>query len=153
MRMYAIKVLACERGSALAEMVIVLPMLVLVLLGLIEVGRYGAFTVLVSNAARAGVQYGAQNLGTAANTAEMQNAALADAQSPAGLSAVASNYCQCADGTASTCQPADCAASHRLVFVQVITTGTFASLTNYPGLPASLRSVTVSSTAVMRVAQ
>ena len=143
----------CESGSALAEIAVVLPMLVLLLIGLIEVGRFGSYTIKTASAARAGVQYGAQNTITANDIAGMQNSARTDAQNDPGLTAVASSFCQCADGSASTCLVTDCASSHRLIFVQVDTTGTWSSLTNFPGLPASLRTMTVHGRAVMRVAQ
>jgi Flp pilus assembly protein TadG len=139
-----------DGGSAIAEMAVMAPMLVLLLIGLVEVGRYAQYSIVVGNAARAGVQYGAQNLGTAANLTGMQTAALNDAQNVAGMSATASQFCQCADGTASACLPADCATSHRVVFVQVDARGTFASLVHYPGVPSSQ---TITSRAVMRVAQ
>lgn len=142
-----------ENGSALAEMAIIAPLLVLLLIGLMEVGRFGNYTILVGNAARAGVQYGAQNLITADDTAGMQTSATNDGQNITGLSAVASHYCECADGSASQCLATDCPNSHRLVFVKVVATGTMPSLTNFAALPASLRTITVSNTAIMRVAQ
>ncbi len=144
---------SADKGSALAEMAIIAPLLVLLLIGLMEVGRFGNYTILVGNAARAGVQYGAQNLITAADIAGMQTSALNDGQNVTGLTAAASNRCECADGTASQCLPTDCPNSHRIVFVQVITTGTMPSLTNYAGLPDSLRTITVTGKAIMRVAQ
>ena len=143
----------CESGSALAEIALVLPMLVLLLVGLIEVGRFGNYTILVANAARAGVQYGAQNTVTAADVTGMQNSAKSDGQNLAGLSATASTFCKCADGSASTCLATDCATSHRIIYVQVLTSATVPSLTNSALLPASLRTITVQGKAVMRVAQ
>lgn len=145
--------LNAQEGSSLAEIALILPLLVLLLIGLIEVGRFGNYAIVSGNAARAGVQYGARNTITAADLTGMQNAALDDAQHVSGLSATASNFCECADGSASSCLPTDCAASHRIMFVQVLTTGTLPSLTNFPGLPASLRTITVHGKAVMRVAQ
>jgi Flp pilus assembly protein TadG len=142
-----------EDGAALTEIVIVLPLLVLLLISLVEIGRYGNYMILVGNAARAGVQYGAQNLVTAADLTGMQNNALNDAPGVSGLTATASNYCECADGSASTCLPTDCSASHRIVYVRVLTTGTMPSLTNFAGLPASLKTITVQGKAIMRVAQ
>ncbi|MDQ6942276.1 MAG: pilus assembly protein [Candidatus Eremiobacteraeota bacterium] len=143
----------CDGGSALAEIVIVLPLLVLLLLGLIEVGRYGNYTIAVGNAARAGVQYGAQNTITADDSTGMQNSAAADAQNVPNFHAIASHYCECADGTTSNCLATDCAASHRIVYVQVLTDATVPSLTNYAFLPASIRTMAVQGKAVMRVAQ
>ncbi len=142
-----------DSGSALAEIAVVLPMLVLMLIGLIEVGRYGSYLIMTENAARAGAQYGAQNTITANDAAGMKTSAKNDAQNDAGLSANAITYCQCADGTGSTCLATDCASSHRLVFVEVDTTGTWQSLTNFWYLPASLKTITVHGKSVMRVAQ
>jgi Flp pilus assembly protein TadG len=139
-----------DGGSAIAEMAVIAPLLVLLLVGLIEVGRFAQYSIMVGNAARAGVQYGSQNLATAADLTGMQSAALADAQNVGGLSATATQFCRCADGTSSTCQPTDCAASHRLVFVQIDATGTFSSLLRLPYVPTSQ---TITSRAVMRVAQ
>ncbi len=142
-----------ESGSALAEIALVLPLLVLLLIGLVEVGRFGNYTILVGNAARAGVQYGAQNTITAADTAGMQNAALRDGQNLAGLTATASTFCQCADGSVSTCLATDCPASHRNVYVQVLTSAAVPTLTNSAMLPAGLRTLTIQGKSVMRVAQ
>lgn len=131
-------------------MTIVAPLLVLLLLAIIEVARFANFAIMVGNAARAGVQYGSANLIAAADTTGMQNAALSDGQNITGLSATASHFCKCSDGSASTCLPTDCATSHRLVYVQVNTTGTFSSITHFWGLPQSF---TVNGQSTMRVAQ
>lgn len=131
-------------------MTIVAPLLLLLLIGIVEVARYANFAIMVGNAARAGVQYGAANLVAAADSAGMQSAALADGQNITGLTATASHFCQCSDGSASTCLPTDCAASHRLVYVHVNTAGTFPSLVHFWGLP---QSYSVNGQATMRVAQ
>jgi Flp pilus assembly protein TadG len=139
-----------DSGSAIAELAVIAPLLVLLVIGLIEVGRFAQYSILVANAARAGAQYGAQNLGTAADFAGMQAAAQNDGQNTAGLSATASQFCRCADGTTSTCLPTDCSSSHRLVFVQVDATGTFQSILHFPYVPTSQ---TITSRVAMRVAQ
>ena len=142
-----------ETGSALVELAIIAPLLLFLLLGLIEVGRIADYAIKVSNAARAGVQFGAQNEATAGDTQGMQNAANADAQIT-GLTVVAApTFCQCADGTASTCQQGDCAATHRLQWIQVTCTGTFSTGLNSAFVPASLANITISQSAIMRVAQ
>jgi Flp pilus assembly protein TadG len=138
-------------GAAMAELVILAPMLLLVLLGLVEAGRAGNLALSVAGAARAGVQYGAQNRTTAADNTGMQTAATNDANLT-GVSAVASSYCQCEDLTASTCGLAGaCSSNHQNLYVKVIVTGTETSLLNYAALPAGLRSVTIQTSAVMRV--
>ncbi|HBV86973.1 TadE/TadG family type IV pilus assembly protein [Desulfosporosinus sp.] len=45
-----------ERGQAMVEMALVLPLLFLLLFGVIEMGRIGYSYITVSNAARAGVR-------------------------------------------------------------------------------------------------
>ena len=139
-----------ESGTATIEFAIVLPMMLLLVFGIIEIGRYAYFSIAVSNAARAGVQYGAQNMVTADDSTGMQNAALGDAYGISGLTATATHTCSCSDGTASTCQASDCSSSHRLTYVKVTTSGTFQSLLHFPGVPSSF---SISSTAVMRAAE
>jgi hypothetical protein len=142
--------LTSEAGQSLLEFALVAPVVMLMLVGAIEVGRAFYLSILVNNAAHAGVQYGAQNLATAADNNGMQNAAVSDAQNLAGLTATASHFCSCADGSSSSCQPSDCSGSHRLVYVQVNTSGIFQPLIPYPGLPSSYP---LNGQAVMRVAQ
>ena len=148
-----------EDGSAVVEFVLILPLLLMLLVGLIELGRYGDYSIKVSNAARAGVSYGSQNITTAADDVGMQNAALVDAQNLASVTATSRHYCLCSAAGSSTCLAGDCPASatfptnRRYVYVEVDTSGTLASLFNYSALPASLRTITVTSKAVMRVAQ
>ncbi len=145
-----------QAGLALVEFAIVVPVLILLLVGLIEIGRFAYFGILVGNAARAGVQYGAQRLQNAEDVAGMQNAALNDGQNVPGLTIASpppSNFCQCYNGTATTslsCSQSTCplAGYHRIVYVQVTANGSFSGLFRYPGLPARF---TVSRTATMRV--
>jgi Flp pilus assembly protein TadG len=140
-----------HRGQAIAEMLVIAPLLILLLIGLVELGRFAKFSIITASAARAGVAYGAQNATTAADTTGMQNAALTDAESLAGLSVpTATTFCQCADGTTSTCLPTDCPASHTILYVKVIASGSFSSLFRYPGLPGTFA---ISSQATMRVPQ
>ena len=140
-----------ERGQAMAELAIIAPLMLVLVIGLVELGRYANFSIEVANAARAGVQYGAQNLAVANDNAGMQNAATADAPDlGAGISATATHFCTCANGATSTCQPTDCAGSHRLLYVQVDTSETFNSMLHFPGV---LNSLQVKGHAVMRVVQ
>lgn len=145
-----------ERGLALVEFALVVPVLMLLLIGLIEIGRFAYLGILVGNAARAGVQYGAQSLTTALDAAGMRNAALNDGQNVPGLTAASpppSSFCQCYNGTTTTaipCSQTTCplAGYHRNVYVQVTTHGAFTPLFHYPGLPTSFN---LGRTATMRV--
>jgi hypothetical protein len=140
-----------ERGAAAVELGVLAPVLIFVCLGLVEVGRYENFSIMTVNAARAGAQYGVQNLVTTADDTGIQRAALADGSNLSGLSATSRHFCQCSDGSASACLAGDCPLPlHRIVWVQVNTTGKYSSLLNFPGLPAS---ITVGGTAIMRSQQ
>jgi len=139
------KLFRSEGGAALVEFAIVLPVLAILLIGIIDYGRYAYDGILAANAARAGVDYGAQNLITAEDTTGQQNAALNDAQSLSGLTASPSPAF-CMSGGAVVA----CTTSGSSYYVQVDTTGQFKPLVKWPGLSSS---VTVSGSAIMRVEQ
>lgn len=68
-----------QRGAALVEFAVIAPLLILITLGTIELGRYAYFAILVSNAAQAGAAYGSQNITTAEDTPGMEAAVVQDA--------------------------------------------------------------------------
>jgi Flp pilus assembly protein TadG len=142
------------KGQSLVELAVLTPIILVLLVGIIEVGRFAYLSILVSNAARAGVQYGAQNLATASDVAGIEAAAMNDVQNIPGLSfpSAPRYYCSCASApNVPTSCPAVCGGGdHGLVYVQVQTKGVFTSLFRYPGLPATF---TTNGNAVMRVAQ
>jgi Flp pilus assembly protein TadG len=136
-------------GQASVELALSLPLLLMMFL-VVETGRAFYIAISVGNAARAGVQYGAQNLTTAADNAGMQSAASNDAPNITGMTATASHYCVCSDGSASTCLATDCSGSHRLLYTQVTTSAPYAPLISFMGI---LPVMTVPGKAVMRVSQ
>jgi Flp pilus assembly protein TadG len=131
-----------ERGTAFVEFAIVSPFLVLLLVGLVDFSRYAYDGLLAANAARAAVQYGAQNTVTADDTNGMKTAASTDSGGLA-VTTTPTVFCE-ASGVQTPCTTAGA-----VYYVQVVTSGTFTPLVNYPGLPSN---VTVSAQAVMRVA-
>ena len=137
-------------GQASVELALSLPLLLMMFLVVVETGRAFYISISVGNAARAGVQYGAQSLTTAADNTGMQSAASSDAPNITGMTATASHYCICSDGSASTCLATDCAGSHRLLYTQVLTSAPYAPLISFMGI---LPVMTVPGKAVMRVAQ
>lgn len=132
-----------ERGTALVEFALVAPVLIFLLIGLIEVGRYMYFGILVTHSARAALQYQTRDLITVADTTGAQNAGLQDAPNVA-LTVTPSYYCAL-NGSLVSCLSGG---SGIVYFAKVQVSGTFHSLLNYPGIP---NSVPVSATAVMRV--
>ena len=139
-----------DHGQALVELALLLPVLVLLLVGAAEFGRLAYAAIEVTNAAHAGVQYGAQNHATASDNAGMQAAAIDDGPNVTSLSATASHFCACSNGGASTCLPADCSGSRILEYVQVKTAATVDPVFFYPGLGTT---VTIRGQAIMRVEQ
>jgi Flp pilus assembly protein TadG len=132
----------CESGTSLVEFAIVLPFLALLLIGLIDFGRYTYDGILAANAARAAVQYGAQNLQKAADVPGMRAAAVADAGSLSGLTVTPHGYCSVSGANGS------CTTSGAVAYVQATASGIFSPLITYPGLPSQ---VTVTGYALMRV--
>jgi len=139
-----------DGGLATIELALVTPIFVILLLGGAEFGRLMYIGIEVSNAAHAGVQYGAQSHATALDNTGMQTAATTDGSDVAGLSATASHSCLCSDGSASTCLNTDCSTSRIIEYVQVNTTVSVAPMFTYTGLPGT---VTLTGHAVMRVEQ
>jgi Flp pilus assembly protein TadG len=148
-----------ESGDSLVEMALLLPILTMLLLGTVDLGRMAYMSIEVSNAARAGVQYGQQNSSTWSNVTGMQTAATNDATDLVGatkgnLTAVATYWCQCSDGTTVTpnCFPGtpSCATTHRVDYVKVVTTATYKPWFPCPGIPSSM---SLTSQAVMRAGQ
>jgi Flp pilus assembly protein TadG len=160
-------ILLSRSGQSLLEVALLTPMLLALLLGVIELGRYAYFSILVGNAARAGAAYGAQNLVLSVDTAGIQTAAKNDfqnnGQNTSVLTVISTNSCGCDTGgspplptltnlcsTASNAAAGTCGLGHWVVMVSVTASGTFNSLFNYPGIP---NSPTASNTATLRVAQ
>jgi Flp pilus assembly protein TadG len=155
-----------DEGTSLLEMALLLPIMLLMVIGIIEVGRYAALSITVANAARSAVQYGAQNLAASGDGNGIKNAALNDASlndaqgnpilsvSPASGSPSSYLVCGCfskdfsASDLSMTCPASGCISP--VVYVSVKVTGTFTSLFKYPGIPSP---ITLSSTAQMQVAQ
>ena len=165
-----------ESGQSLIELALLTPLLLILVIGIAEMGRFSYFAILVGNAARAGAAWGAQNLPTSADTADIKTAAQNDCQncgslSTTGLTVTSSPVCTCDNAgslnpnppTAAYCNSATnatagtCTVGHWVVLVQVTTTGTFKPMFTYPagGLFGMFKipSLTFSSTATQRVAQ
>jgi TadE-like protein len=93
-----------QRGQSFVEVAFGLPVLLILLVGIIEIGRFAFYSVVIAGAARAGAQYGAQNLATAADAAGIIHAA----QNDGTVAGVTPNVdpplqkCRCGPGTTLT---------------------------------------------------
>lgn len=139
-----------DSGQALIEVAVSAMLLVVLLAGTCECGILEYDAIEVSNAALAGVQYGAQSRITSVDLAGMQQAALMDGANVSGLSATASHFCSCSDGSASTCSGGDCSMSHIVEYVQVNTIVMVTPPFHIPSLPQSF---SLSGLAIMNVRQ
>lgn len=150
-----------ESGQSLVELALLAPILVLLVIGVVEMGRYYYLSIVLGNSAEAGALYGAQSLGQSADTTGIQTAADNDFQSngqPVGnLTVTSSTACGCDSGGSiisavcnGTLTAGTCSTGHWVAAVQVTATATFTALTKFPGIPKSL---TVTRTVTMRVKQ
>jgi Flp pilus assembly protein TadG len=159
------RILLSPSGQSLLEVALLTPMLLALLLGAIELGRYAYISILVGNAARAGAAYGAQSLALSIDVAGITTAADNDFQNNGqNISKLSVNpvvtTCGCDSGgtvtLASSCSThgnstaGTCGSGHWVVMVSVTASGSFTPIFNYPGIPNSLN---VSNTATLRVAQ
>ena len=144
-----------DSGSSLLELALLTPFLLTLMMGIVELGRYAYYSILVANAAREGAQYGAQNVVTAGDAAGIAQAATGDGQSFAAFashSVTSAQQCGCSGSSLSTTCPATSCSSpdHPLVYEVVTVSGTVNSMTHFPGIPASM---SLQNTVKMRVAQ
>jgi Flp pilus assembly protein TadG len=139
-----------DSGQALFEAALGMTVCVTLLLGAAEFGRLSYASIEVANAAHAGVAYGAQSHTDASDNSGMRTAATQEAPDVSGMSASASHFCKCSDGTASTCAVSDCSTSRIIEYVKVTTTASFDPKIYVPGLP---KSYTLNGSAIMRVVQ
>lgn len=115
-------------GQSLIEMAIITPLLLLLGLGVIDMGRFAYIGILVGNAARAGAAYGAKAPG--------DSAGIVTATCDDFLNNLNSNPAAACDGTAST------TANHLQVTSSVAcgcdVSGTWTSDSNYTGATCSV---------------
>jgi Flp pilus assembly protein TadG len=159
-----------QSGQALIEFAFVVPILLLLALGVIEIGRYAYISILIGNAARAGAAYGAQSNAQSVDTTGIANAADYDfAGATSGstttngltvsnLTVASSVSCGCdsagtitSAGCTTSVNPTagSCTTGNWVVYVSVTASGSFSGLFNYPGIPNPLA---ISRTAILPVA-
>jgi len=149
-----------DRGSALVELTVCLPLLVLLMIGTADFARVFYTSIELNSAARAGAQYGSSNLARSGDTSGMQTAA-AGAVDITGVTAVPTRTCQCANdagtfsplagGTTCTTDVAtSCPSTHRVVTVTVTASKTFTPIANYSGI---FGPVALTRTATLRVSE
>jgi Flp pilus assembly protein TadG len=134
-----------EAGAAIVETALVMPILILLLVGAVELARVAYAAIEVSNAAKAAVAYGAQGTTQLLDTTGIQTAATNDAGDLAAtltttptVSGICSSGASCT-GANSTCTNTDCATpgDHIEWTLKVNTSATFNPLIHLAGLPTT----------------
>jgi Flp pilus assembly protein TadG len=141
-----------RRGQSAVELALIAPLLIFVLVAATDFSRAYFMSIGAANAARAGVQYGAQSTTTASDTPGMKQAACADfgisnlSTCQTTLNPTPSNFCECPPSASHvSCSSTTC--SGREMYVQVNTSAHFQTLLNYPGIPST---VSLNESALMR---
>jgi Flp pilus assembly protein TadG len=146
------RTLSSERGSALVEFALVMPLLFLLCMGATDFGRLFFHAVTVYNAASTGAFYGARTPLLSGQYAVMEQKAQEDAEDiediSTGVGATAERRCECpgsAVGEPGT--PIDCREAANpnactsygspTAYVKVRAQNTFETLGIYPGIPSS----------------
>lgn len=143
-----------EKGSALVEMALIMPMILLLLMGIVDLGRAFYYSNAVARAAEAGALYGSQNptdtTGMVDASDNAMSAAFGTAHDLTGNNATASYGCECADGTGQSlaCSTTpSCANINTVYYVTVKANAAFKPLLPWPGVPSSFN---LSSKVTMR---
>ena len=138
-----------EQGSSLAELALLTPFLMFLLLAVFDFGRAYYLAMEIAGAAQAGAEYGIHN---PADVTGIQAAAQDDAPDVPNLTVATPVYgCECSDGSSYSeyCSSAPtCPTDTNLVYTVNVSVSTKYSMWfHLPGIPLSLN---ISKTATMR---
>jgi Flp pilus assembly protein TadG len=136
-------------GGAAVELAIVLPVLVLLAIGVSDVGRVFFAGITVANAARAGAQYGSLDTDHSGDTTQINLAATQDAISAGAVTVSSRKFCRCDGGEVDCANGLDCPGygAYR-VYIEVTVSKDVDLIFSWPGLPDA---VTLTRTATFRL--
>lgn len=127
-----------EEGVSLLEFALIVPILVFIVVGVVDLSLVIAQSMVVTQAAEVGAAYGTL-AGNHTDYTGMTAAATVAANGLSGFSVTSvSNWCSCtAGGTAVGCSSSCAGSTSPIMYVQVQTSATEQVLTSYPGLQSS----------------
>ena len=127
-------VIRSETGGAAVELAIILPVLVLLGIGVSDIGRVFFAGITVANAARAGAQWGAYSTSNSGDTVAINLAATEEAASAGSVTVSSRKFCRCDGGEVDCTNGLDCGAygAYR-VYVEVTVSKNVDLLFNWPG--------------------
>jgi Flp pilus assembly protein TadG len=121
-------------GSLMVEFALVVPVLTLLVLGLVDLGRYSLQKSALLQGAREGAQFGSYQYSdtNAINTTAQNSTGLT------GVTATSSVFCECTSGVTVSCT-STCSGSAIKRYVTVTTSKSFSSMVSVPAvsLPAT----------------
>lgn len=125
-----------ESGTALAELALTLPLLLLLLVTAVDLGTAFSAAMVANASAQAGALYGVQH------PTDVSGMVAAAKLEGSGLSAMVPSAiygCECSDGSGSTtgCSTVPTCAYNSVYFVEVDTVYNYTPLLPYPGLATS----------------
>lgn len=125
-----------QGGNSLVETALVLPVLLLILVAAVDVGRAFRAAMIVTAAARTGAAYGVLN---PTDINGMLTAAQSNSSSIVTVTSTATSGCECSNGTLISCSTSSPSCSDNSVyFVQVNSTASYKPLLTWPGIPATI---------------
>ena len=111
-------------GSAMLEFTIALPMLLLLVVGTMDLARFGLEKSALLQGARAGVQYGM----AAPNDTAIINLTAQNATGLSGVTATSRKFCECTPGVTASCSSTCSGGGLPKSYINVMLTKTFTSV-------------------------
>lgn len=130
-------VVAETEGASFVELALVLPLFLLMLIPVVDLGRGFYAAIEVASAAHAGAMYGVANPNDAVG---MVTAAKAGASNLSSVDATATYGCECSDGSSpvASCTSTPSCTYNYVTYVDVTVTSPYRTVFGYPGLPSSM---------------
>ena len=130
-------VLMDAEGASFVELALVLPLFLLMLVPVVDIGRAFYAAIEVTSAAHAGAMYGLEN---PSDTSGMVQAAKAGASNLSNVGATAAYGCECSDGTSpvASCTSTPSCTYNYVTYVDVTVTSPYTTVFGYPGMPTSM---------------
>ena len=129
-----------QRGGAMLEVSVIMPLLVLGLVGGVDFGRAWQQTQSLAHAADSGARFGAQTTDLAEEHERIREIVFRDLnlseEDEETVTVIVDSYCECSNGSRIDCGD-DCSTgdTQPMNYVFVGATREFAPLLPYPGLP------------------
>ena len=123
----------------MAEFAVAFPVLVLLLIGAADFGRFCFTSIAVANAARAGAEWGAQDTGKAFGTStDIPDFAKYDGAEAGSITVVAQAFCKCPDESTVVCSTNCAGYGPPRGFIEVTASKTVNLILPYPGVPNNI---------------